>query len=105
MQKKNKPIDKAPDGRQPFKEPASHPMVVFAKFCDNYQLQEAKDILWEWLVTALGKSPSLYDEGSERSHLFFFYENMEALIEAVHTIQAKQDQRLHSSPKPPDKKE
>lgn len=105
MHKKNKPAARPAAAKQPLQDSAINPLAVFAKFCDNYQLKEAKEILWEWLVTALGKSPSLYDQGLERSNLFFFYENVEGLLEAVYTMQAKQDKTTTPASKPASSKE
>lgn len=105
MHKKNKPAGKPAAAKQTLRESAVNPPAVFAKFCDNYQLKEAKEILWEWLVTALGKSPSLYDQGLERSNLFFFYENVEVLLEAVYAMHAKQDKTLPPAAKPPSAKD
>ena len=72
-----------------------NPLLVLHEFCDSYHLQEVRKTLWEWLVTALGKNHSIYDEAKERSNLFFFYENMEELIEAVYLLHQQKD-----APKP-----
>lgn len=75
--------------KKPTAKPGKNPLGVIGEFCDNYHLPEAQDMLWEWLVTALGKSPSLYDHGKERSNLFFFYENIDGLLEAIYTLNAQ----------------
>jgi hypothetical protein len=64
----------------------STPQEVLSDFCDTYRLHEANEIMWDWIATALSKSPSIYDTGRERSNLLFFYEKMKALLEAVYTI-------------------
>jgi len=100
MHKKNKPSARPAAAKQSPQEYIVNPQAVFAKFCDNYQKKEAKEILWEWLVTALGKSPSLYDQGLERSNLFFFYENIEGLLDAVYALHTKQDKTPPPAAKP-----
>ncbi len=84
--------------REPKTKPGKNPLGVMAEFCENYHLPEAQDMLWEWLVTAVSKSPSLYDHGKERSNLFFFYENIEELLEAVYVLNS---QRTPSKTPPP----
>jgi len=71
-------------------EEKENPLQVLHNFCDAYHLQEVRNILWEWLVTALGKTHSIYDEAKERSNLTFFYENIEELIEAVYLLHQQQ---------------
>jgi hypothetical protein len=78
-----------------------HPQAVLSNFCDNYHLHEVKQILWDWLVTAMGKPHSTYDEGKERSNLLFFYENIETLVEAVYTINTQQEKTKAASNKQP----
>jgi hypothetical protein len=89
MQKSNKPVTRPYKDRLN-KEEKQNPLPVLQDFCDSYHLHEVKQILWDWLVTALGKSHSIYDEGKERSNLFFFYEKVETLIEAVYILHEKQ---------------
>ena len=98
MQKSNKPVTQ-PAKERLNKEEKQNPLPVLHDFCDSYHLHEVKQILWNWLVTALGKSHSIYDEGKERSNLFFFYEKIETLIEAVYILDQKQEKEKEKSSK------
>ena len=97
MQKRNKTIPRPveADIDRLSKEKKGNPLIVLHDFCDAYHLHEVRKTLWDWLVTALGKPHSIYDEAKERSNLFFFYENMEELIEAVYLLHQQQE-----APKP-----
>ncbi len=62
------------------------PMLVIHEFCNGYHLHEAKQMLWDWLVTAISKNHSLYDEAKERSSLVFFFEQLNALLDATYAL-------------------
>lgn len=89
MQKSNKRIAHSTKDRLDTEE-KSTPQEVLSDFCDTYRLHEANEIMWDWIATALSKSPSIYDTGRERSNLLFFYEKMKVLLEAVYTIDTQQ---------------
>lgn len=98
MQKSNKrPV--RPKQERLMQAEDSDPHQVFAEFCSSFHLQEVRQTLWDWLTTAVGKSPSLYDEGKERSNLFFFYEQLNSLTEAVFRLQAQAELPKVSRPK------
>lgn len=105
MPKKNQRRNVPVTGKQEKRDAGRNPLAVIAEFCENYHLPEAQDMLWEWLVTALGKSPSLYDTGKERSNLFFFYENIEEILKAVYALNAQRVSNKTSSAKPAPPKE
>ena len=92
MQKSNKRTVQ-PDKDRLNKDEEPIPLEVVSDFCDTYHLDEAKDVLWEWVTNALSKSPSIYDTGRERSNLLFFYEKMKALLKAVYTIDEQQKEK------------
>jgi hypothetical protein len=93
MRKRNKTIERPAEADidRLSKEKKDNPLLVLQEFCDSYHLHEVRKALWDWLVTALGKNNSIYDEAKERSNLFFFYENMEELIEAVYLLHQQQN--------------
>lgn len=99
MQKSNKRIPQ-PDKDRLNKEEKSTPLQVLSDFCDTYKLHEANEILWDWVTTALSKSPSIYDAGRERSNLLFFYEKTKALIETVYIINAQQQEKASPAKQP-----
>lgn len=85
MQRKKKTARSQP--AEPSMEPALRPQVVLRDFCKDYHLHEVKQMLWEWLTTALSKQHTVYDTGRERSNLIFFYEKINALVVAVYQLQ------------------
>jgi hypothetical protein len=97
MQKRSKTIARPveADIERLSKEKRENPAQVLHEFCDSYHLHEVRKTLWDWLVTALGKTHSIYDDAKERSNLFFFYENVEELMEAVYLLHQQQE-----TPKP-----
>lgn len=99
MQKSNKRIAQSDKDRLA-KEEKPTPQQVLSDFCDTYKLHEANEILWDWVTTALSKSPSIYDTGRERSNLLFFYEKMKALIEAVYMIDTQQQEKASHTKQP-----
>lgn len=69
---------------------SASPHLILREFCKDYHLHEVKEMLWEWLTTALSKQHTIYDTGRERSNLIFFYEKIIALVEAVYRLQPAQ---------------
>ncbi|WEK35956.1 MAG: hypothetical protein P0Y53_00460 [Candidatus Pseudobacter hemicellulosilyticus] len=67
-------------------------MKIIQEFCNAYHQHEAIDMLWDWLVTAMGKNNSIYDVGKERSSLILFFEKINELIQASYKIHQKNAQ-------------
>lgn len=67
-------------------EKKKDPYQAIRDFCRNYHHHEVQEMLWDWLVTALSRSNSLYDDGKERGSLFLLYENITLLIAAAYTV-------------------
>ncbi len=65
--------------------------VVLDNFFSCYSLQDVREMLWDWLVTALASDSSNYDNGTDRSNLIFLYENLETLVEAAYLLMKKQE--------------
>jgi len=63
------------------------PTLIFQEFFECYDLQEVRETLWEWLVEVLSSGNSISQEGSERNNHIFFYEKLEAMVEACFTVQ------------------
>lgn len=55
-------------------------LQAIAEFFDNHEIQEADEHLWQWLVEALSREHSIYNNASERASLIFFYENTKKLL-------------------------
>jgi hypothetical protein len=58
------------------------PLEVVRLFFQNCHLHEIRKTLWKMLETSLTVRYSVYDDASERSHLFWFYRELETMIEA-----------------------
>lgn len=67
-------------------EKTEDPNQVIKNFCTSYHQHEVKNMLWEWLVTAISRTHSIYDDGKERSSLFLLYENIMLLVDAAYTV-------------------
>lgn len=63
------------------KEEKHDPLLVLDDFFDCYHLQDARDILWNWVSTIISSPHSISIEASDRSNHLFFYEKMERLVE------------------------
>lgn len=62
------------------------PLLVLKEFFECYHLNDTRDILWKWTVEVLSSSGSISSEALERSNHLYFYEKLEALIEASYII-------------------
>ena len=69
--------------------PIADPFQAMRDFCHNYHHHEVQTMLWDWLVTALSRNNTIYDEGKERSSLFLLYENLTLLVAAAYTVHQK----------------
>jgi hypothetical protein len=63
-----------------------NPLLVLKDFFECYHLNDVRDINWKWLVEVLSSSGSISSEALERNNHIFFYEKLEALIEACYLI-------------------
>lgn len=68
------------------KEEQQQPAAVIAYFFECYHLKDLRELLWEWLLTALGSDNGTYGKGRERSNLIFLYEKLESLAEATYLL-------------------
>jgi hypothetical protein len=75
------------------KEEQQQPIDVIACFFDCYHLKDFREMLWDWLLAALGTDSGIYDKGRERSNLIFFYQKMETLVEAAYLLQATEQKK------------
>ncbi len=67
-------------------EERKNPLLVLKEFFECYHLNDVRDINWNWLVEVLSSSGSISSEAIERNNHIFFYEKLEALIEACYLI-------------------
>ncbi len=71
------------------------PDKVLDRFFDGFHLGEAREELWNWLVTALSHDGGLYDEAQNRILLISFYEHLASLIEAAWIIHERDEKKKH----------
>jgi len=66
------------------------PLHVLNEFFDCYHLNDLREVLWDWLLAALGTDNGTYDRGKDRSNLIFLYQQIELLFEASYLIHTEQ---------------
>jgi hypothetical protein len=67
-------------------EERNNPLLVIKDFFECYHLNDVRDLFWKWLVEVLSSSGSISSEALERGNHIFFYEKLEALIEACYLL-------------------
>lgn len=72
------------------KEEQQEPGAVLTGFFECYHLKDIRELLWEWLLTALGTDNGTYAKGRQRSNLIFLYEQLESLTEAAYLMHQSQ---------------
>lgn len=80
----NQPLRLNNDERQ-------NPRLVIENFFESYHLQEVREILWNWMVEIVSSSRSIAQEGKQRNDHIYFYEKIEALVEAAFLIHQRSD--------------
>ncbi len=74
------------------KEEIEDPYQVIHGFFDYGHLPQIREHLWEWLKLAV--SGNYHREScTEKSNLLYFYEKIEQLVEAVHIIHQKNENK------------
>jgi hypothetical protein len=67
-------------------EERKNPLLVLKEFFECYHLNDTRNINWNWLVEILSSTGSISSEALDRNNHIFFYEKLEALIEACYLI-------------------
>jgi hypothetical protein len=60
-----------------------YPESAFDDFFQSYHLQDTRPILWQWLTEVLSSPRESINDPHARNNDIFFYEKIEALIEAA----------------------
>lgn len=68
------------------REQQQEPGAVLTYFFECYHLKDLRELLWDWLLTALSSDNVTYAKGRERSNLIFLYEKLESLVEAAYLM-------------------
>jgi hypothetical protein len=72
-------------------EERQNPRLIIENFFECYHLQEVRETLWNWMVEIVSSSRSISQDGQRRNDHIYFYEKMEALVEAAFLINQKTD--------------
>jgi hypothetical protein len=56
---------------------------VLDDFFECYHLDEVREIMWQWTVEVVSNPRSMANDHHERNNYMFFYEKLEALVEAA----------------------
>lgn len=72
-------------------EEFKNPRLTIENFFECYHLQEVRQMLWSWMVEIVSSSRSISQEGQQRNDHIYFYEKMEALVEAAFLINQRSD--------------
>lgn len=67
-------------------EEIKDPLLVIKEFFQCYHLNDTRDVLWSWTVEVLTSSGSISSDPLERGNHLYFYEKLEALIEACYIL-------------------
>ena len=65
------------------------PNIVFYAFFDCYHLYKARQILWDWLETALTSENYSFENAMDRNRLIWFSQHVEKMMEAAHLMNQK----------------
>jgi hypothetical protein len=68
------------------KEEEQDPRPVFEDFFECYHLNDVREILWQWFTEVISSTRSISIESHDRSNHVYFYEKIEALIEAAFVL-------------------
>jgi hypothetical protein len=71
-----------------------NPLHVIAEFFECYHLHEIRALLWSWLSEIIVSPNGISNDAQERSNHLFFYEKIEALIEAVLVLLKRTQKRM-----------
>ena len=72
-------------------EELKNPRLIIDNFFECYHLQEVRQTLWNWVVEIVSSSRSISQEGQQRNDHIYFYEKLEALVEAAFLINQRTD--------------
>ncbi|MBO9200602.1 MULTISPECIES: hypothetical protein [Niastella] len=67
----------------------ANPNLILADFFQSYHLQDVREIMWRWVTEVVSSPNGQANDHHERSNYLFFYEKIEALVEAAWVINQK----------------
>lgn len=69
-------------------EELNFPRLVMDDFFTNFQLDDFRQIMWEWLTAVMSSDHPAFDSPRNRGNILFFYERLETLVEACYVAKA-----------------
>jgi hypothetical protein len=82
-------------------EERKNPLLAIQDFFDSYHLEEVRQILWSWMVEVVTSQRSIANSPRDRNNNIFFYEKIEALVEAAYLLRNKSRAKKASARKKP----
>lgn len=82
----NQSANHSEQGNRPLKlspEQMEKPISVLRNFFQDAHLPEIRETLWKLVESVLSMKNAGFDEAEERSHLLWFYRELEIMIEAA----------------------
>ena len=70
-----------------------HPKKMIADFCSTFEFKECRDMLWRMIFTFFSAEESDALNRHERNDYLFFYQQLEALLEAAFLMHEKKLQK------------
>lgn len=83
----NQPLRLNEDQRQ-------NPILILDDFFECYHLNEVRELLWNWFVEVMSSPHGISIDPHERNNHIYFYEKIEALVEASFIIKKKVHKRM-----------
>ena len=71
------------------REQKNDPSLVIEDFFECYHLNEVREILWKWMEEVVSSHRSIASNPIERSNHIYFYEKIEALVEAALVLEKR----------------
>jgi hypothetical protein len=78
-----------------------YPESALDEFFEWYHLQDTRPILWQWLTEVLSSPRESNCDPHERNNDIFFYEKLEALVEAAWVMRRGNNQKTKLVSEPP----
>jgi hypothetical protein len=72
----------------------NNPFLVIDDFFQCYHLNEVREMLWNWLVEVLSSAHGISCDPHERNNQIYFYEKLEALVEAARVMQKQAHKKM-----------
>jgi hypothetical protein len=70
------------------------PFIVINDFFESYQLNEVREVFWNWLVEVLSSDHSISSDAHDRNNHVYFYEKIEELVEVVYVLYKRNKKKM-----------